>query len=185
MLVSILVTELTHTATLGHEMAAYTGVVEILPATPRHRPSYRTRVRSLNPGPRSDAGAPRTRQHCQHDRDTRTDQARPPPRVRAVPPTHRTDQDTDQHGCGSVPRARSWALCHRHGRMHDRFSRRGALHTDPGTDAAQITGGRPPGNRSNTAALASKLTFRHRFRFHGWDMELGRALLAISNRGVE
>lgn len=45
------VTELTHIATVGYEMTAYTGVVEIPPATPRHRPSYRTRVRSPTPDP--------------------------------------------------------------------------------------------------------------------------------------
>jgi hypothetical protein len=54
--------------------------------------------------------------------------------------------------------------------MHDRFSRRGALHTDPGTDATQISGGLQLGSRSNTVISIS----------HGLDMALGRALLAIS-----
>jgi hypothetical protein len=113
--------------------------------------SYRTRVRYPTPDPAPMRARPRTRQHCRYERGTRTDQAAPAQRVRTLTPPQRTDQGADQHGCDSARRTRPWSLGHRHGRLHDRVSRRGALHSDPGTDAPQcITGGRVPGDLANT-----------------------------------
>jgi hypothetical protein len=128
--------------------------------------------------PRSDVRTPPTRQRCAHDGGMRAHQAGPARRIRALAPPWRTDQAADRNGCDSARRTRPWALGHRYGRLQDRIGGCRALHTDPGTDAAQhLIGARPAGDFANAVTLAT-----------GWRVERPATELdshRYPDRGVE